>query len=327
MKTFKTKKNGVAAVAAVSSLALFSAGSVQADALAVSVLQINNLIFSQGGTALDITDFTKGITYTSTADISAQLGNTIDSPGLQQTNSASTIDMAPACVGACPAIVDNAFPILSSTFGNPSSQFAAADQNQVGSPITGLLPPPVGADIESAAYVSLIGQDAGSSTGNNNLNSSWAFSNVSGTIDVDFDATAYLEAFVSSDSLFPSFATASYSVSFSLTEVDTVTGVSTLLDDWVVGNEASDPFTLNTTRSANSPVFNGIPLFAGSALGAANTGHFTYTTQALVATNLYQLSARATTNADATMVPEPGMIALLGAGLLGLGFSRKRREA
>ena len=113
MKTFKTKKNGVAAVAAVGSLALFSAGSVQADALAVSVLQINNLEFSQGGTLLDIADFNNAITYTSTADISAQLGATVLNDS-GSTTSASTIDLAPACVGTCPAIVDNAFPIFSS---------------------------------------------------------------------------------------------------------------------------------------------------------------------------------------------------------------------
>ncbi|MDF1643146.1 MAG: EDSAP-1 family PEP-CTERM protein [Pseudomonadales bacterium] len=324
MKTFKTKKNGVAAVAAVGSLALFSAGSVQADALAVSVLQINNLEFSQGGTLLDIADFNNAITYTSTADISAQLGATVLNDS-GSTISASTIDLAPACVGTCPAIVDNAFPIFSSLTSDPSSQFAAADQNQVGSPITGLNAA-TGADIESAAYVSLIGQDSGSSTGNNNLNSNWTVSNVNGSIDVDFDATAYLEAFVSSDSIFPSFATASYSVVFTLSDLSLG---GTLVDNWVVGStvDADNPFSLNTTRSANSPFANGIPLYAGSSIGVANSGHFSYATSSLDSTHTYQLSARATTNADATMVPEPGMIALLGAGLLGLGFSRKRREA
>ncbi|MBV1929884.1 MAG: PEP-CTERM sorting domain-containing protein [Gammaproteobacteria bacterium] len=325
MKNIKTTKSSMAAVAVAGSFALLGASAVQADVLATSVLQINNLTFSKtGGATLDIADFGGGITYTSTADISAELGGVTVSDS-DSTILAATIDLAPACVGTCPAIVDNAFPIFSAGAGDPSSQFAAADQYQADSPISGI-GAAVGADIESSAYVSLLGQNTGSSTGNNNLNSSWVFAGYSGSIDVDFDATAYLEAFVSPDSLFPSFATASYSVVF--TVVDLSLG-GLVVDNWVVGStiDADNPFSLNDTRSANSPFANGLPLYAGAGLGAANSGHFTYTSSVYDASHAYQLSTRATTTADATMVPEPGMIALLGAGLLGLGFSRKRREA
>jgi len=328
MKNINATKRSIAAaaVAAVGTFSLLSAPALQADALAVSVLQINDLTFSKtGGGTLDISDFGGGITYTSTGDVSAQLGaTTVTDNG--NTVSASTIDLAPVCVGTCPAVADNAFPIFSAGTGNPSSQFAAADQYQAGSPITGI-GAPVGASIEAASYVSLIGQDDGSSTGNNNLNSSWVFTGYAGSIDIDFTATAYLEAFVSADSIFPSFATASFSVVFTLVNLSTG---GTVVDDWTVGSTApsgDEPFDLNSTRSANSPFANGLPLFAGSALGVANVGDFHYTSSLLNADDAYQLSARANTSADAAMVPEPGMIALLGAGLLGLGFSRKRRNA
>ena len=329
MKNIKATKSSIAAVAVAGSFTLLGASAVQADVLATSVLQINNLIFSQGGTALDVSDFTTGIIYTSTADISAKLGGGAPSEDGKTTLFADDIDLAPVCQGSvagCAIVTDNGFPILSSGSGSPSEQFSAADQYQTGSPITGLLAEPVGADITSAAYVSLVGQDVGSSTGNNNLNSSWGINGVGGTIDVDLDATAYLEAFVSADSLLPSFATASFAFTLTLSDL-TLGGV--VVDSWVVGStiDANNPFSLNDTRSANSPFANGIPLFAGSSLGVANSGHFSYTTIALDASHSYQLSSRTTAEADALMVPEPGMIALLGAGLLGLGFSRKRREA
>lgn len=328
MKNINATKRNIAAVAvaAVGSFSLLSAPALQADVLAVSVLQINNLTFSKtGGATLDVSDFGGGITYTSTGDVSAQLGATTVTDN-DLTVGAATIDLAPACVGTCPAIVDNNFDILSAGTGDPSSQFSAADQYQAGSPITGI-GAPVGATIEAASYVSLTSKGDGSSTGNNNLNSSWVFGGFAGSLDVDFSATAYIEAFVSADSISPSFATASFNVVFSL--VDLSLGGAPV-DTWNVGStapSADEPFNLNDTRSANSPFANGLPLFAGAALGVANTGAFHFTTQHLFADHVYQLSARVNTNADATMIPEPGVIALLGAGLLGLGFSRKRRNA
>lgn len=299
-------KNNMA-IAAISGVAIFGASLAQADVLATSVLKLEGLTFYKEGTTtvLDASDFS-ALFYTSSADVSAELNGTISADD-DDTSSAAAIDLGPVCVGGgCPAVTNNVFPIISSTSGAPSSHFSAADQDQEGSPIDSL-GVALGADISSASYVSLIGQSSGSSNANNELGSDFVFSGYSGGIDVAFDLTAYIEAFATADSIFPSKAAAAFSVVFAITD-DT-------------GAEIFN-FTFADSRTNTSPLSYG----DAKVFGYAGPMGFS-TGDIFDATETYTLSARTTTNADATMVPEPGMIALLGAGLLGLGFSRKRREA
>ncbi|MBL4584152.1 MAG: PEP-CTERM sorting domain-containing protein [Pseudomonadales bacterium] len=304
MKNYKSS----VAIVALSSFALLGANAAQADVLATSVLKLDNLTFYKSGTTdvITATDFT-ALFYTSSADVNASLNGTLVGSD-DDTASAAAIDLAPACVGDCPAITDNAFPIITSTGGAPSAHFAASDQYQAGSPIAGL-GVFLGANIQSAAYVSLLGESSGTSGANNELGSDFIFSGYSGGIAAAFDLTAYVEAFATADSIFPSKAAASFSIVFTITDAN---------------QTELFKYEFAETRSNTSPLSYGdAKVFAtpGSIALGFDTGDI------FDAGEIYTLSARTTVNADATMVPEPGMIALLGAGLLGLGFSRKRRDA
>jgi hypothetical protein len=297
---------------AVATTLLTASGVSQASALAESIVSLTSLDFSQGSTRLDRGDFST-FNFTGTGDVGAGINGSLatDSFGPIAIFGTDLYQTSGTVIG----YADNQFtPIV----GAPpvAGNFAVGDQFESGAPITGLLDS-LGnaitspANLANASIVSLEETGAGTATSNNGLEALFSFSGVSGVIDVTFGLDAFLLTYLDAGDAAPSSASAALSVVFSLIDSN--------------GNEmiAANPFGplggfgLAQSRASNAPG-------SGNANSWAFSGPLAFNTLALNAGENYQLSARITTEADASFVPEPATLALLGAGLLGFGARRKK---
>jgi len=314
---FKPIKSSVIALGVAAAMGV--AGTAQADALAVSDILLNNLVFTNGTRVLDASDFA-ALTFTNSGQVTAQLGAT------PQTSAGNTtpLDLY-ACVGTgCPA--NKTFPF---TLPPPVNTFATADQLESGSPISGVINPstgtviPTGATVNAGTYVSLADPNVGNAQSKNGLSSTFLFTLAGATpVTINFNAQEYLQAFTAAGQSFPTNALASTTVCFTVTPVGLTAPIINWCPDGVNNNDvgitaSSEPFSLNVNASRNAP-FNGSTQFGPMA------GFFSGTTVTLLAGVPYQLSAVETATASALEIPEPGSLALLSAALLGFGFSRRK---
>lgn len=323
------------ALASAGFLSLAVTSPVQAGALATSVLQMDNfVILHSSGTAYDISDF-QAIVPNSSANISANYNGANDSAAAPGTPTGQ-IDLLPVCVGpSCPGVVNNVFPQLTAP---PLGNFSAADQNESGSPLTGQtlggVAIPLGAIVESGSWVILENQSAGpnATSATNQLSTQFAFTLLQAdSLTFQFDAQLYQEAFLSPDINFPGQSITSSQFFFQIRNQ-----AGTLIFDFspngVVGdgigvNADIDPFSLNASAAINAP-FNQI-ISPQQIIDSGGFGNYSATTAVLNAGELYTLTATLKTTADASfvLVPEPGIMGLLGLGLLGMGIAVRRKSA
>jgi len=317
------------ALALGGALALGVTSAAQADVMATSVSEITNFeIHKTGGAALDYSTDFLSLTFTSTGGYAGTLPGTA---GYNTSSSAAPVDLPKTCVGnGCAAWdaaygAENSFTHLSAP---PAGNYSAADQFESGAPILNLPGGfPLGATVSSAAYAGLTTQNALShSTATNNLNSNFRFTLASaGALDFNFNAETYLQVAVTNDEKFPGFATAAFLMEFSLSQ-ETLPGVFAPI--WSISsgacgtaNEVNPLPVCVQTISLNAPLLSNTETILTGGPTA-----YSFTTPVLAAGTLYQLSARNNSNADVQRIPEPGELALLGIGLIGMTLVMARRR-
>jgi hypothetical protein len=319
------------AVATAAALGLGVAGTAQADALATSILQLNNLEFNDPTSGAIITNGVNVVVvgFTQNASASATLNGVTQDSG---TVVGVGIDIAPQCVGACgdARLADNVFGVFSTALGDPAINVSSADQREAGSPVANIgLPTP--ATVEASSITSLVDGGAGNAHAQNGLTAQFDFIVTgTGTVEINFDALAYLEAFVTPGGLGEN-AQATYSTSFRLTQ--NVGGVQNTIFTWapdglpggiVGGVEVLDPFTLNANVASIDPA-GGVSA-VGAAVGVKNAGAFQALTPVLLAGQRYTLSASMDTDVIAVAIPEPATLGLFSLALLGMGAALRRRR-
>lgn len=326
MKTLTTMKRTAIAGVAAASLGMTLAAPAQADMFAYAKLVLNDFrILGSDGDPLDTAVDFGQLNYTSTADMDGSLTGTPGFANAFSTSNADDIDFATDCLtttGDCSPLTENAFPFMT---GPQGLDYVAADQYQSGSPIDGLLPT-TGATIGAIAVGSLSATSAtGSANANNGLQASWTFSLTQDQgITFAGDISVYLEAFSSADEISPGSASAG--TEFLVTITDALTG-EVIFDS---GDEPGGDIPSQTTASnagfgIDLQTCGDVAITCGTELNIP----ISLTTVELTAGRIYQLSARNNVNIDINRaVPEPGILALMGAGFIGIfAAGRRRRRA
>jgi hypothetical protein len=154
------------------------------------------------------------------------------------------------------------------------------------------------------------GNAIGSANGNNlGVQTSITFeAGFTGTMNFSYAVDAYLRAVLSADA--PGVQ-ANGDIQFKVSLLDSTTG-----DDQVHA-----PNAINKSRSATVPGND-----FEYALNAGTGGNTFSDSFTVVAGRQYQLTIDHSSDANAQVIPEPASLAILGAGLLGMGVVRRQQR-
>ena len=310
-------------LAVAATLGVSLAVPVQAGVIATAILDITNFRFTDGmGNNLDnVNDFTiqSGNNFGSlTADLFSVGGIAAENQDEQLLSaSGGQFNGTPQCQGNCFPFADNDYSLRTLPVANTDT-YAYSDNNLQGAAIdldtdgNGTIDVAAGITAQTRADVMLDTTDGGLSTSTTGTNASLTFiANQNLLMQLDFDVSAQALAYVNpATSGAPSSATAG--VAWNLVLEDLTAGT-------IVEYEPAE-LQLTAARNDFSAQFN--PLDNKTFVGSLSTVFN------LIAGNSYQLGITHATqaNGDKTKVPEPGMLTLMGLGLLSLAVPGIRRR-
>jgi len=309
----KSTLKTLAAIGLAASLGL-GATSANAGVLASSTFTISDFVVSnsEDGTALALTSLSRTPTVNTNGALTTRLDSTFGPSPLDSA------DMLASCVGNCAgAPAENDFTVLTATNGN----FSHADALRSGNFLTETSSSSLRSD------VSLASRGDGSAIADFGSTISFSFNTEAATtLTFGFNAALELLAHVGPDAR-NAESQASSSISISINNLDTQDDeINLQLDPLVIGGNVIDLTDLGiTTPCALNVSVGRDSAFPGTSVHSCS-GAFENVIEGLAVNTNYQLVISHVTRADAELIPEPGTIALLGAGLFGLGMLRRRRK-
>ena len=313
---------------------------VNAGVYAASSLNLSNLQITIGGldpiaapTAIKSFQFTttNSATLNGVSSFQTATCGGLPSPGVNNCGGSPVLNALVAnAPGGTAVLGENTFSLL----GPSANQYAVADSVINTAQLVDGVPTSTNQTAQSELQVT------GTASSNAEIQSNTGFTlafTVSGgagsTFALSFNADPYLRAAITSLGFLNGNAQANLNTSFTLTQDLTGNQVrwtpqGTAGNDCsssIVGvtcSETADAIDLNANSGVSSNGSND-EKFAGAVLGAFgfNASGLSDGDYTLV------LNANTSTNIRLTTVPEPSIIALLGIGLLGMGFSATRKEA